>query len=76
LIESDTLSFDFDIDTYFSSKKEKIHANLTFGKYNTTLNQSSMKIVEANSGKKGYLIRSSGFKFEGKAFDFPSNSFV
>jgi len=65
LIESDTLSFDFDIDSYLNSKKTKIHSNITFGKFNSSLNQSSIEIIEVNSGKKGYFISSNGFSFAG-----------
>jgi len=34
MLESDSVSFDFDMETFEASKREKIHTNITLGKFN------------------------------------------
>ena len=68
LISSNSFSVGFDYAEYEKSRNKQ--ANLTFGVFNSSLNQSSLEEVKSNKGKGGYLIKSSGFSFNGTAFNF------
>ena len=48
LIESDTLSLDYDRDEEKKSKGDNLRASLTFGKFNSSLPSSSIEVVNVD----------------------------
>ena len=47
---------------------------MTFGKFNKTLPQSSLEIVQLSPTAKQHLIKSKGFSFDSTYYDFPKDS--
>lgn len=69
LISSNSFSVEYDWKEYDKSKV--IQANLTFGKFNTSLNKSSFEYITPNDDtRKAYMIKSKGFSFFGSAYNF------
>lgn len=60
----------------FNASETTRAVSITYGKFNTTAPSSSISIKDVNSGKKAWLLSSTGFSVANQSFDFPANSFV
>jgi hypothetical protein len=73
-ITQNTFSLEFDAENFQKNKVSQ--ATLTFGKYNASLDKSSLELVESNNGKKSYMIKSLGFSFNNSYYNFPGKSYL
>jgi len=75
VITQNAFSLEFDAEAYKKNNKV-LQANLTFGRYNASLDKSSLDLIEYSEGKKGYLIKSQGFSFANSYYNFPGKSYL